>query len=356
MEPAAFNIGPLRLRMAEHPDSPLFARLADLALSDKEGTRDVAGALALCEKGVGLYPEYASGHLVLGKCYQELGRMVEARAAFHRALELSPYNTVVQHLLVVLPDDETLVMGDVHALSTAITLGRPQSSVESSPLSPATADEVIRTSDTAPSLHEESTTTPDDIASSFSEESELVQELNSALEAETQTPDYEPFPTFEEYIDLHPASDPVMRLEEYLKGRSPIPPQGEEDASHARPQESEPALEARAVTEPVPDESHIDSTTEATDFESLALKLQQAGRIVPVPKAQTPSYASDGSQEDQASFNVSIVTPTMAEIYVAQKEYQAAIDAYRELINKQPAQAQTFRQRIEAIELLKGTS
>ena len=47
-----------------------------------------------------------------------------------------------------------------------------------------------------------------------------------------------------------------------------------------------------------------------------------------------------------------IVTATLAEIYVAQKEYGEAIAAYRALIEQRPGDADRYRERLAEIELL----
>ena len=124
---------------------------------------------------------------------------------------------------------------------------------------------------------------------------------------------FEPFPTFEQYIDLHPTTEPTMTLEEYLKGRVPSP-----------------------LSEP------------STDFESLAKKLQSAKRINPANASTPPPPEA----EESASAEQAIVSPTMAEIYASQNEYEAAISAYKSLIVRQPEQSAAFGKRIVELQAL----
>jgi tetratricopeptide (TPR) repeat protein len=64
--------------------SRVFARLADqLRLSGHVGD-----AVELCQKGLKHYPNYASGCVVLGHCYLDLGALDDAGEAFRRVLAL----------------------------------------------------------------------------------------------------------------------------------------------------------------------------------------------------------------------------------------------------------------------------
>lgn len=81
--------------VAKEPLSPRFARGAAQLL--KEGK--TAEAAAMCENGVKAYPRYATGHLVLGRCYETLGRSVEAMLSYRRVLNAVPDNAVAQHLV-----------------------------------------------------------------------------------------------------------------------------------------------------------------------------------------------------------------------------------------------------------------
>lgn len=297
MDTADSDIEQLQARYQHHPNSPLFARLAEFHLERGR----VHDALDLCAEGVLLYPEYAAGHLMRGRCYEALGRISEARTSYHRALELSPFNTVVQHLLVALPD-----LPEAERIDAIFA--RPEA--------PAAVPETD-----APERHEEV----------FSIEP-APERTEEAASVDDEEPPYDPFPTFEEYLRLHPApSEPRMTLDEYLSGRTPFPADRKDEIV------------------PAPKES-------ASDLESLAKMLQEASRIVPKEETQTSPVppASNDESESAGAGQPTIVTQTMAEIYVAQNEFKAAIDAYKELMKKQPEHAKAFQQRIDAIGLLMG--
>ena len=81
-------IAKLEKAFRREPDSPHFARLADLYL--KRGR--IERALALCQKGCENFPDYATGFIVLSKCYEKQRAVAEARAAMEQALRLDPEN------------------------------------------------------------------------------------------------------------------------------------------------------------------------------------------------------------------------------------------------------------------------
>jgi predicted Zn-dependent protease len=75
--------------------SPEFARYGKEYLEDGQAQK----ALEICLEGTAEFPWYGTGALVLGKCYDALGRTVEAMLAYRRAMKAVPDNPVVQALL-----------------------------------------------------------------------------------------------------------------------------------------------------------------------------------------------------------------------------------------------------------------
>ena len=84
----ADRLAKLEKAYRQNPDSPLFARLADLYL--KRGKAEYA--LEICLQGCQDFPEYAAGFLVLAKCYEASGAVGEARDALDQALRIDPVN------------------------------------------------------------------------------------------------------------------------------------------------------------------------------------------------------------------------------------------------------------------------
>ena len=82
------ELGKVEKLYRQHPQSPLFARLADLYLRRGKVER----AIALCQEGCRRFPHYPTGYIILGKCYEAQGQLEEARSATDQALRLDPEN------------------------------------------------------------------------------------------------------------------------------------------------------------------------------------------------------------------------------------------------------------------------
>lgn len=92
----------LAQKLKENPSSPLFARLADGLLQ----LNKLDEALALCENGISLYPEYVSGYVVLGKIHLKKGNYTFAKNNFLIAIQKSPTNTFAAKLIEAIPAEE----------------------------------------------------------------------------------------------------------------------------------------------------------------------------------------------------------------------------------------------------------
>jgi tetratricopeptide (TPR) repeat protein len=99
-------------RFERAPESRLFAPLADLYR--KNG--DVDRAIELCEKGLEKYPDYASAHVILGKCFYDKGATERARGEFLRVLELDPENMVALKFMgdILLAEDKNVEATDYY--------------------------------------------------------------------------------------------------------------------------------------------------------------------------------------------------------------------------------------------------
>lgn len=92
---SAMYLPSLEARLASNAKSPSFARLALYYL--KEGRHQKAIDISL--EGLNYFPNYATARLVLGKCYEAIGRNIEAMLEYRRALKTMPDNPTVQNLL-----------------------------------------------------------------------------------------------------------------------------------------------------------------------------------------------------------------------------------------------------------------
>jgi len=89
-------------RLTNEPDSHVFAPLADSCR--KIGRLEEA--LDICRNGLERHPDYASGHVVLGKCLYDGGNTESAKAAFQKVLSLDENNLVALKYLGLILSEE----------------------------------------------------------------------------------------------------------------------------------------------------------------------------------------------------------------------------------------------------------
>jgi tetratricopeptide (TPR) repeat protein len=74
------------------PLSPSFCQRAEAFLAQGKAEQ----AHALCREGVARYPDYATGHLVLGKTYEALGRSLDALMEYEAVLRMVPDSQIAR--------------------------------------------------------------------------------------------------------------------------------------------------------------------------------------------------------------------------------------------------------------------
>ena len=232
MDLSEFDIDFLSQKLSDNPQSPLFARLADLYLT----TNQSAEALKLCEAGVQTHSSYATGYVVLGKCYSALNENSKARLAFAQALHLAPFNQLARKLLDEIPFSADEPIQTPEAESAETTPPATETAVQEEPFPIQSIDEPPLNAETIPE-------TP--IAEEAAQET--VQQTETGI-VETQPAEPAQLSSVDDYIQQHSANagtEKLVSLDEYL----------DQAAGQAAP--------------------------EPTGLDSLATQLENAGRLVP---------------------------------------------------------------------------
>lgn len=379
MELEEFDIEFLSQKMAENPQSPLFARLADLYLVKEQSTE----AMKLLEDGIQHFPNYYAGYLILGKAHLAFKEYSRAQKAFTKAIELSPFNQTALKLLSVIPNEP-----DESTRTTDDNYFTPTESETASSVPEALTVETEQEPTSQPILDEPA-----------AEETKAIQNAGDATAQAVEEPMgqlTEQFPPYNEYLAQHQSkigTNKPIRLDDYLGNElneakasppeemstdefnnvavqepkpeeSPLIDQdiptkpesvaAEEETTISSDQnvskkavEMDPVLEPDSTPSEIIDEKDVakDSKREPTDLDALTEKLQQAEKIVPkenyLPKTPIPEETPD----DQA-YETDAVSPTLAEIYASQGEFRAAIQAYEILIFSKPEKGADFQKRI----------
>ena len=366
MEFEEFDIEFLAQKMSDNPQSPLFARLADLYI----GKEKAVEAVKLTEEGIKLFPNYYAGYIVLGKSHLALNEFSKAITAFEKALELSPFNQNVAKLLQSVPnksDDSTRTTDENYFSQPNLpTVDQPEPAQETFdqnqvPLPVGRDNQFSMTAEGS--------------SGSIYDHQPIVQSSVVHHEEYEQTKSSEPFPSFDEYFaeNQHRMGvDPVKKLDDYLNES--------QTAQVAAPsREIDPTIftnttfetttiepEVHFEPEPVfssPEQAQLfaemqreelqqaEERKQQSDLDSITEKLQSAEKIIPRENYQSKTPLPDTTHEDQV-YETDAVTPTLAEIYASQGELRAAIQAYEILMFSQPAKGAEFQKRIRELQQL----
>ena len=82
--------------------------------------------------------------------------------------------------------------------------------------------------------------------------------------------------------------------------------------------------------------------------------LEKNPKITPLKKQDIPEYKNEVKNIKQTDFS-DLMTETLAQIYIEQKQYEKAIKAYKILILKYPEKNSLFAKQIKEIENLKNS-
>ena len=393
MEFEEFDIEFLALKMAENPQSMLFARLADLYI----GKEQPAEAMPLLEEGIKNFPEYYAGYIVLGKAHLAFKEYSRAQSAFEKALELSPFNQTAAKLLIAVPNkpDESTRTTDENYFAPPVQAqdAEPQQ-VFAEPVQEGTsigtdALDLSAGYENEPSLLEQLQAEEDARLRAEAEsglQSSAYQEtvtdpFTYTAEPEIHQVPSEPFPSYDEYFAQNQSriniQDPIS-LDEHLnteqnmnppfiEERSVVPsidddpftipaathtvasvePHEEPEPVFANPEQEALFAQMNAINEEIAEEET--ASPASLDIDSLAEKLQSAEKIVPQVNYQPQNPVPKETQDDQA-YETDAVTPTLAEIYASQGEYRAAIQAYEILMFSVPAKGADYQARIRQLQ------
>lgn len=392
MDTSEFDIEFLAQKLSENPQSPLFARLADLYLQKEQHSE----ALQLCEEGIKQFPKYYAGYLVLGKICLSLKEYATARDAFAHALELSPFNEVVAKLLASVPNqpDDSIRTTDKTYFVSQHDADMVRDQIAKQFAQQAAQELAIMESPTEEEMgfsHSVEETTLNTLEPSVSSQQNVLQEapppasqpadqfLKESKEILSSVPSAPSFPSFDEYYAQHIShtqGGAVSTLDEYLAGSSSAL---QEEAAPSLPQEIKEPMKEPSVDAQLPFEQHKEpepvftspeqaqlfaemmgetdellekqkpAAEQKTDIDDIAQRLQNVERIVPQEQAKTPAK-EEPTSEPEPEPETEMVTPTLAEIYASQGEYGAAIQAYEILMFTHPGKTAEYQQRIRELQ------
>lgn len=355
--------------LQEHPDSILFARLADAYLR----MNHLDEAIQLCESGIKKHPYYVTGHLVLGKSYLAKKMFDQAEKEFKRVLLFDPkhlaahklYGDLMQEIgwentcemsykkiLQIDPLDEVarsrvgeyILQSEQDYVEEEDTEHPPsqKSNVDIdvdtlSPVSPTATDEALlfQENDTEA---EQKLPTPTD----FTQQPE--PELDQEREEEFSSILDDIFKDEVVHEDPEPESNslevPELEDPDYLTEIQSTPEAFFHDQEPAEDEAKTEDLEAAFQSEPV-DLPETDHARTPASPPRIDFSEPETPKEPPKPKTEKPVTRKKKPEGK-------IVTPTLGEIYAAQGQYTKAIDVFELLLKKHPDN-ESYAQKIEML-------
>ncbi|MFQ5601873.1 MAG: tetratricopeptide repeat protein [bacterium] len=376
--------------LQKHPDSILFARLADIYLKKQK----VEQAIQICEEGIKKHPYYVTGHLVLGKCYLANKLFDQAEQEFKRVLRFDPKYLSAHKLYGDLMEEigweNTCEMSYKKILEIdpldEVARSRVGDHFLRSPTEEEETHGVAPSTDTAEIDFDaiEPMAAIPEVEVEPQEEQEgrdlHVKEVESKAEMEPEpfeidlpappTPDIDEDKA-DEFSDI---LDDIFR-DEVVKEELEIAPEGEETASsldefisdleqnrESYLDEMEPFQEnaAEAETPVAREDAAVNIFSEEPQREVKPEEPEVQKPFVAEPSGADaftfrPPSVEEKADEDliepeppQKPVREKIVTPTLGEIYAAQGQYAKAIGVFELLVKKHPDN-QVYSQKIEIL-------
>lgn len=332
--------------------TPVFA----LDAEDLFETGQYTDAVALCRQGLELYPEYASGYVVLYRALIALERDAEALTALKSGLEALPANRILLRLI-----NEHSIAYTPKVEEEAIEF--PAIVIENRPAE--TVNEVLLADfDTITELSADETESETDFTDAIADIEPVSEEIEEVLINDAELEEFIPAtkPANLSYSDDEPKTDrPIIPALRIIESAS----QGEKVLIRASSIGLIPGLQftpmslrrpARRFSSELPElplfrefekqtivipglqDSEIKTKT---PLEELAARLEKAR--VAIVQEETPAV-----QESTVEI-VSTATETVAKIYESQGAFSQAVKVYKQLAQSKPELREKYEIAIERL-------
>ncbi|MCG8603935.1 tetratricopeptide repeat protein [bacterium] len=348
----------LEEHLQSNPNSLVFARLADAYLRSQQIER----AMELCEEGTKLHPYYATGHLILGKCYLATKQYDQAEKEFKRVLLFDPKylaahklygdlmheigwaNTCLnsyKKILQIDPLDETARLR-LRELQDQVD----QTQADATPdFEPPPVDDQTENLESVEPLP----ITSDEEEMLFEGDKPQLDEQPVGMETPSPAPeaDTEKFSSILDDI----FKDEVVQEEDTPTDSIDIYSSEEDLVSEIQ---KEPDRYFENVKRDEPDapsqepEGHSNSVADQQKPPFQDAAPEQAADIMPAPAPAAKKKEPAPPPETNKGQREKIVTPTLGEIYTAQGQYVKAINVFERLLTKNPDN-KDFAKKIEQL-------
>ncbi len=321
------NIFQIEERIKEKPTSPLCVRLASMYLTRGR----IEEAMKICFDSIERFPKYATNYIVLGRCYAALQVYEPAILCLEKSLSLNQASILPRNLLsnwrqLLLSKSEESGHGSFdrqHVSDSAkflLDLFNKFDTIHTPPVFREALLEEVKTD-----IHHTTKRMIQEVPS--------LEPVSQGILAEEIKDDINP--TIE--IELPPIDHTTDKIIQETNPPESIP-------LGILPEEIKDDINPTEEIELPP----IDHTTDQI--------IQETNPPESIPLGILPEEIKDDPQpiEEMESHLIykppTIISSTLAEIYIEQGEYEEAINIYKTLIKRKPNQKRLFEDKIKILE------
>lgn len=338
------TIEDLESKLSHRPESPLFARLAGEYLAEHR----IAEAKEICLTGIQRFPQYATAHLILARCYTAESDYPSALTALEQAENLLPdssvvkdfHDTVQRFLSTLTAREETIKEQNIEPSTETIERNIPSSefSPTAIPENEIVADDAIETHpEESPNETETITDNLDEVAVEDIP-AQPMEEIPQEIFPETNQPqENSNNPPAESFDDATTSATSAS-----------VPEPAESLADDISPLSEQVLIPAEKLPPLLPvSAEHFQEQTSAEPENIIQATVQEPVTVdSPTPVGQNVIDIAD-------SHETRIVSKTLAEIYASQGAYDEAIITYRLLKEYRPERSAECDTRIAELENLR---
>ncbi len=298
------NLDKLREKYERDPDSLIFAQYGDTL---RKANR-IDEAITILEDGLRKHPNYATGYMILGRCYRDKNAIEAAIKEFEKAVELDKQSILAHKELSDLYIQEGQTNRAIDILQKLLNLD---------PLDDAARDKLRELREK--SLEEEknviSSVGKEDFFSFFEEE-----KTKESMEVPTET---------EVPKETHKKNIPEEELESFLEPKR-VPEQPAE--AETPTEETPPVEETREEVEPVSAQPIEKGTEEFETKEIGAESVEKEMAELPEKKIKKETIeVPQGSETINPKFNLEL-----AKLYIKYNFNDKALSVLQKILEKEP--------------------
>lgn len=324
-------------KITQNPTSRLFAPLAEEYLKCEM----VDEAIIVLVEGIKNHPSYVAARVLLGKIYLQKNKIPEAQAEFEQVIAINPENILAHKKLAMIYQGQGQLQRALEACKKVLTIDPSDKEakglvgvLEKASASTAPSEEAL------PPLISPVVTEPSPVTETEMKEANPVSPIELApMVEEASTPAIQGVPIEEAPAPVEPVN-PSGEISFGVQEEPVMPPVTEVNIPEVSKNQNQ-AAEA-PIESAVPAENSFAQEDAWGEDKTMVAGFE----IPPLEKEPVSSLAEGASIYENDKKEDSLLSTTLASLYMSQGHYQEAADVYQKLLARDPSDEES-RQGLE---------